>query len=410
MEDLVLRLEEFRQAKIREGHFLVTGARGIGKSIFTRAALSRFARSNGQAICITIDSRGIGYRPFLQRFAKQLAEEVIPRAEQGKRQDVLLWVRQLLLLATHPQITRSQAETTSRKYGVDAKVGADLLYKLEGRFSWEETRSLGTTIQTTLSVTDELLHSAICETLVRLEAEPWIIVVFFDDLDQAVGGESEAEVEALFRKILDLRPCISLVHFRTEVLVENVAREAGEKIEIPALDSEHLFEILQRRLQDATEEVRTQFPAESDASWEAVRRLARLNGNPFVFLQWVHGLLRTQRWPVGNDWNSEANLGRIVLESPLFTGVEPELLIRLMKVVDRFDSTQVLDKNTLLRKSLLADPSGSPENGANSLSSEEIDLLVRFHVLLPRVRFQPELGYRTQPVLNLLRPSVQKKL
>lgn len=407
LEDLVRRLDEFRQAKIREGHFLVTGARGIGKSIFTRAALDRFARANDQAICFSIDARGIGYRSFLQRFAEHLAEGLIPRSSHGKRNDLLLWAQQLLLLAKNPQITRSQVETTTKKYGADTRAGADLLFKLEGHFVWEETRSLGTTVQTTLTVSDELLFSAICATLERLKSEPWIVVVFFDDLDQALAGDSEAEVAALFRKVLDLRPCVSLVHFRTEALVENVGREAGEKIELPSLRSDHLFEILLRRFQDATEEVRVQFPPADDPSWAPVKRLAEINGNPFVFLQWVHGLLRTQRWPVSEGWNSEDNLGRIVRESPLFTGIEPALLLRLMVVVDRFHPTQAMDRNALLRGGPgMTITTPSPE----ALTQDEIDMLVRFGALLPRVRFQPELGYRTLPVLDLLRPSLQRKL
>lgn len=410
LEDLVARLEELRDAQIREAHFLIAGARGVGKSIFTQAALAKFQKKYpDQAICIRVDSRGLRYRPFLNKFADYLVEGVKPHAEKGKRTELLRWLDQLALLANQHQITRAQTETLGRKYGADATIGADLLYKLQSKLSWEETRSLGTTTQTTFLVTDELLHAAISATLERL-AQPdsrWLIVVFFDDLDQIADIDHEADVATLFRQVMDLRPCISLVHFRTEALIENVTREATERIQLDALKASTLFELLQRRLTGATETVRNQFPPNTD--WDAVKRLAERTGNPLVFLRWVHGLLRSQPWPPPPTWTDAKEIARLIAAEDPHNGADDELVRRLVEIVDRCDGGRigVTVRREDLMRGCASTEARPPKHG---LSEQEIDYLVKLQVLLPKHRYESTLGYCIKPVLDLLRPSVREKL
>lgn len=410
-DDLLHRLHEFREAGIRDAHVLITGARGVGKSIFTRVVLRDFEREGRDAvITVTVDGRGLRYRSFLKRFANNLADAIRPRAELGRRTVFQAWADHLSLLANNDQVTRGQTDTVTRKYGVDATASTDvLLYKLQGRFAWEETRSLGQTIQTTLTVTDDLLHAAIVATLERLTAKdsPWFVVVFLDDLDQAAPGDRENDIAPLFAKVLELRPCISLVHFRTEALVENVSREAAEKIDLRPLEPVVMIDLLHRRLDAATDAVRRQFPASTD--WSAVESLAKQTGTPLVFLKWVHGLLRTQDWPPTDLWKERAELLRLVFSADPFNGVEPELMQRLVDVVDRCDAgikDRAIRRDDLERGCLVTDrvPAGS------GLTPQEIEDLIKLNVLLPRHRLQPTLGFRLQPVLDLLRPSVREKL
>ncbi|MDI1434257.1 AAA family ATPase [Polyangium sorediatum] len=409
LDDLVRRLDELREAQLREAHFMITGARGVGKSIFTRAALARFEKKYpDQAVCLTVDSRGLRYRPFLNRLANRLVDEIKPRAEKFKRLGIARVLDQLALFANHSQISRAQTETVARRYGADATLGADLLLKLQSKLTWEETRSLGQTVQSSLTVTDELLHAAITATLERLDEDDsrWMVVVFFDDLDQALPTDHEEDVAMLFRHVLDLRPCVSLVHFRTEALVENVAREATEKIDLKPLTPEVLFELVRRRLEAATETVKKQFPVDTD--WSAVHRLAACTGNPLVFLRWVHGLMRSQLWPPSASWKDAGNLARLVFTADPFNGADPELVRRLAEIVDRCDGGR--PNATLLREDLLRGCAKTDPGKAPGMTEQEIDDLVKLQVLLPKHRFQPTLGYRMQPVLDLLRPSVRAKL
>jgi hypothetical protein len=406
---LVGYLEELWETGLREAHILVSGARGVGKSIFTRTALVRFEHAHpDQAVCITVDCRGFKYRPFLSNLALTLIGAIRPRMEATRRADLALWLDQLNLFATYAEITRAQTETLGRKYGADATIGGDLFFKLQGRFAWEETRSLGTTTQAKITVTDELLHDAIGETLAKLAAEksaPWFVVIFFDNMDQAVLTDSAEDVETLFRRVLSLRPSISIAHFRTEALVENVKREATEVIDVPALSPDTLFEVVRRRLEASVHVVQGQFPASTD--WTAIRGLASVTGNTLVFLRWVHGLLRTQSWPPAVGWTDAASLERIVRTSEPLAGADGELIHRLVRIVDRCDGglpNEVIGRENLVQGSA----GGSP--GPEHLTEQEVDLLVKLDILLPKHRYEPSLGYRIAPVLNILRPTVRKRL
>lgn len=410
IDDLVQRLEEHRAAKIREAYILITGARGVGKSIFTREALRRFERAHPeQAVCVRVDGRGERYRSFLNNVARYLVDALRPRAEKRARRDILFWLEQLSLFANNTQITRGQTDTVARRYGAEAQTGVDLLVKLQSKLSWEETRSLGSTLQGTLTVTDDLLHAAIVETLERLRQDdsPWLVVFFFDDLDQAILSDQEADAATLFRRVINLRPCISLVHFRTEALVENVDREATEKIDLGPLSPADLLNLVQRRLEAAPETVQQQFPPATD--WGAVQRLAARTGNPLVFLRWVHGLLRTQEWPPPPSWTQPDEITRLVFTVDPLNGVEPALVRRLVEIVDRCDGGRmnvIVRREDLVRGCSLTDPS-PPKQG---LTDQEIQDLVQLQILLPKHRFQPSLGYCVKPVLDLLRPSVRDRL
>jgi hypothetical protein len=420
LDRLVSSLEEQWETGLHEAHLLVSGARGVGKSIFTRTALVRFEHAHpDQAVCITVDCRGLKYRPFLSNLALALIGAVRPRVEAAKRTDLALWLDQLNLFATYADITRAQTETIGRKYGVDATVGAELFYKLQSRFAWEETRSLGTTTQTKVTVTDELLHDAIGETLKRLAAEtnaPWFVVVFFDNMDQAVLTDSAEDVETLFRRVLSLRPCLSIVHFRTETMVENVKREATEVIDVPALSPDTLLEIVRRRLEASVHDVQAQF---READWTAIRALSSVTGNALVFLRWVYGLLRTQSWPPAADWTDVAALEHIVRTSEPLAGADSELIHRMVRIVDHCDGGApevVVLREHLVQGSTSATMGALPPNArgqpaaSERLTDQEVDLLVKLSILLPKHRYEPALGYRIAPVLNILRPTVRRRL
>lgn len=408
-EDLVRRLDELREADIRDAYVLITGARGVGKSIFTRAAIAEFEDNHpDHIVAIVVDGRGLGYRSFLSRFAEQLAERLTEGPELATGEHLGRWLAQLMLLSRSSQITKSQSDAVERRYGVAATVGNDLLLKLQGKFSWEEKHSIGATEQTTLTVTDELLHAALNATLQRLadDESGWFVVVFFDDMDQAATTEAEEQVATLFRSVLDISPCVSLVHFRTETLIENVAREATEKIDLRPLDEDVLFEMLQRRLQAAPRAVRDQFPPDTD--WTAAKRLAHCTGNPWVYLKWVHGLLRSQPWPPPEGWTDAAQIQKLVFTSDPLNGAEPDLINCLVTAVEQCDGGR--GDAVVRREDLLRGGSALNFRPECALSEEQIEDLVRLNVLLPKHRFQPSLGYRMQPILDLLRPSVQAKL
>jgi Cdc6-like AAA superfamily ATPase len=405
LAELVARLNDYREAGKHDANVIISGARGVGKSIFTRKAIHQFAKEHpNQVVCVTIDARGQQYRPVLNSVATQLVEQLQKAAANGPAYDYPLWLDQLALLASANQITLAQVQTIARKHGVEAgaSAGSELLGKLSFKAAWEETRSLGMTTSSVLVVTDDLLHAAIVATLERLEQSRWFVVIFFDDLDQTVAGDAEADVVQLHSRVLALRPSLSLIHFRTEAMIENVRREATEMIDLKPLKAETLFEIVQRRLVAAPEAVRKQFPSAND--WGAVRQLTKKTGNPLVLLRWTHALLRVHGWPPPSDWDQPGKLQEIVAKADLLPGTDVELVRRLVDIVDRcapMGTLRAVSREDLARGCLATDAG----KGALGLTSDEIDDLLKLEVILPVQRFQPKAGYRVQPVLDLLRPS-----
>jgi GTPase SAR1 family protein len=403
-ERLVRKLQDHLEGGYREARLLVVGPRGVGKSILTHAALRELERrSHGVAVCVTVDSRGLRYRPFLNLVARALVEGLRPKAAQGRRESLLLWLDQLALLASGGQVTEAQTETVGRRYGVEAAAEGGLLWKLASRFTWEEQRSLGTTVQRTLTVTDDLLQGAIVATLELLRDEdlPWYVVLFFNDLDQAVIGDQASDAEELYRKVMDLRPCISIAHYRSEVHLESVTRGVEYTLDLRPLDPATLVAIRQRRLAAAPDRVRTQFPPGTD--WSAPDALARCTGIPLVYLRWLMGLLDEEGLPPRPGWTELPRLDRIVRAADFLGGVDSDLLARLVGVMERCDGG---DPEVQVGRDDLARGTRAPDSApAVGLSDQDIEDLVRMRVLVPRHRYLPSQGLRVQPFADLLRPS-----
>jgi hypothetical protein len=69
-----------------------------------------------------------------------------------------------------------------------------------------------------------------------LAKSPWFVVVFYDDLDQALADTGGDEILAVFRRVLDIRPCVAWVHVRTECCVENLSRKPVKLLKVATVD------------------------------------------------------------------------------------------------------------------------------------------------------------------------------
>jgi len=404
-EELRFILNDLLHTGLVEARVLVTGRRGVGKSIFTRKVFEQISADRpNKVIPISVDARGIGFRHFLDELGRTLCA-CVPRFLPDDRV-VQAWLDELALLANHHQITRSQADTVARKYGVFSEVGAALFAALKARFTWEETRTAGRTEAVTQQVTDELLRAGIEATLGMIAERGFTVLLFLDDLDQAATPDPERAKETL-KHLLDLRPCISLVHLRTESLFEDVRREITQRVELTGLPPERLWQMIEVRLGIAASETQ----ARVRANKAEIMRLARGTDNPYVFLRWVNGLLRTFGCPAPADWHTQASLERIALHE--MRALEPELIRRLATVVDRC-ATVAGDGSCrhadLLRGGSALDPTTATLGPADKLSDEAIAYLKRQEILVPVNRFDAEPAYRLDPVLDLVRPSVAARI
>lgn len=404
-------LDNHLQYKTRNGHILVTGDRGVGKSIFCRHVARAFATSNpNDVLLVSVDARGIGQREFLQTFATLLVGEA--RAGMARRDHEVVrleeWLRTLSELATNDRVVRREAATTGREYGAGTEAGGTLFGVLtaKGSVSWKEKREQGQVQELWLDVTDSVLRSACKEMLSRLADERWMVVVLFDDLDQARDVENADAGKNAVRSLMDLCPCIQVVHLRDEAVHRDIRREHNEWVPLEPLQVDGLEKILRKRLVSALAPEKAAFA--TVAGWAPLRALATVTGNPYVLLRWAHALQDQHTWPPPDEWKSPEGLLRIARQAATAPGVSDELLRRLAGVVDRcgrLGGSPHFQRADLQRGCRDVDTSPAP-----SLTADEVALLERVELLLPVDRYEPTGPLRMDPTLELLLPSVGERL
>jgi hypothetical protein len=398
-------LTEYIDLQQKNQRLLITGDRGVGKSILTRNVLAEFVnRRPAQVARVLVNGRGAGYRSFLKELARGLAEAIRPLAAVEKRQDVLAWLDELLLVVNNAQITRGQTTTVATKYGLSA--AASLFEKLKAHFSWEETRSLAQTQQQVINVSDDFLHAAIAGTLELVGSVPaWVVVIFYDDLDQAFDVGDPRSVDSSIQRILELQPCVAIAHIRTEALTETVRRVIDEQLELKVLPPPELVAILRNRIQKAPAAARE---ALSGTFFEPFEHLAGIvpTPTPLAFLRWVHAMLRLWEATPPSDWTSPARLREIAMEATPTGGTPSGLIEELARLVD---ICQIEARGCQWEDLVRGCPSTHPVRSTPALSEQDLNALIERGLLIRRDKaLQPT--YRLEPTLELLRPSVAKSL
>lgn len=407
-------LEDLLRSHARRYRLVIFGDRGIGKSILTSVASQNFAaRYPNRVVRVEVNGRMIGFRQFLKALAGGLVEQTRPllSGQEGKETNLARWLDELALLAHNDQVSEGQIRSLTTKYGIGAQAGGSLFDLLtgSGSFTWDQTRQQSSTTNRVKNVNDDVLHDALKATLQKIHDETALtVLVFFDDLDQALTSDDQERTKQALKRILDVDPCVGLVHMRTEMLFDDLRREMDDQIDIHPLSESGLLAVIEKRLDAATTQDKTRF-RHADVQ-TALHRLTRATGNPLVFLRWVQGFLRTRHWPPSSEtsWSTEAVLLEVASRASIAAGVEDELLARLAFIVDRCvpRGQQEVQKRDLLDGRLKTD---SCDDGRR-ITADEFALLVRTGMLIPKDRFREEAGYRMDPVLDLLRPSVAARL
>lgn len=387
-------LLEFIRFGDRSARLLVSGDRGVGKSILTHWVLAELDRREGlppsapPIVTVVVEGRSLRYRSALKEMARQLADALARR----NHTPLARRLAELRLLANNDRITRGHLDEISANFGIGATAENSLIFKLSGRMSWTKTKKQSTRVELQQDIDDDLLHAAIQETLEHVAATTdWAIVVFYDDLDQL--SDQPDHLEEAFKHFLALQPCLAILHLRSEWLPANLRREVDDEISLRELDAEALLDLVRHRHDLAglgTEGL------QAEAIWQAFDRLARLTGNPYVYLRWCHGLLKSQPYPPGPDWSTPAGLFELTRRGAITGGNESNLR-RLAKVVDLADSPD----GWLTHDQLV---------GNGRLSAPEFAEHLRAGMLIPRSHYDSATRFRLDPLLELLRPSVAQRV
>jgi hypothetical protein len=179
-------------------------------------------------------------------------------------------------------------------------------------------------------VTADLLHRGLREVLEHVTK--WtdlLVVVLFDDLDQMRADDLKTAV----RNVLDITHCVRLVHLRREALLDDVVREMDLSLEVPPLDCDALWEMIERRLESAPAFDRELYQRQEVR--DAVNTLCRATGSPLVLLRWLTAFALENAFTDAEipRWHARERLERVV-RSATNNGARPALLKGIAAALD----------------------------------------------------------------------------
>ena len=308
---------------------LIRGQRGVGKSMIARKIVGEVAQTwhllIAEADCAMI---GVGPEAVLRSLARTLADEAskhaldenvrrgaelvsrIAAATKVKARDVRTWSQQLKIAIT---ATSKLYDTIAFEFGMTRAAGRSK----EVEESFERTVDAAF-LQELISV---FLHDC-----ARAEQK---IVLFVDNLDQAVNPERKEDVEQvvdLARFLFGLRDGVVLMTLRTEFVSRDLHKLYSYSLELAPMNADGLCEVATARVQSAGPRQRK---ALEEAKFDAVARtLSGWTGNPWGLLTWLQQLDYTK---VDVSSADPAVLRGALLDSmrALFPGLREEELPKL---------------------------------------------------------------------------------
>lgn len=406
--ELFVDREEFRQylyevlqdallSERRQARFVIYGEKGVGKTILTRWVLQRLKAELGDGFyLVQVEGRGANPLDFLRELASKLVAAGLsaPHVTPDRRRTLHM----LGALATNEQITEALTDSVVRTHGGQVGVDLPILGGLvaRGAATWTDARQVGQAITRSMRVDVALLRSAILETLARLRSDGIPVVVFFNDLDQAVGRANAEEVRQILGGLVAVEDCIQVVNIRTEVLYDDLRRES-ELLGLDPLPVEALLDLYRRRVEtEASEAKRSRLLLPEVLS--NADRLARVNGNAFAFLTWMRDLCRLPGDGAGN-LNEDAVLD--MLTGRTLPPAEIELMRRAAARLDRAGP----DQRWITRDAL-----ETPDGDVGALAAADVDRLVQRGLLVVEDLFAANLRVGLEPMMDLFRPSVRARL
>jgi hypothetical protein len=413
-ERLKRRLRDWIHYRKSDGLLLIRGERGIGKSIFGRSVLQDIACEFPKRVLpVVVNERFVGDRSSLRKLAQALATEARDALERaGRAEEITRWVQPLLELIFADRISLGVKTGQSLERSEGGEHSISLLQALSSK-GFVHTRSqtnLGLEVGTSLDVTPELLKQAVIALLEHLK-DSFTVIIFFDDLDQAANMDNMERARATVEGVLELTPCIALLHLRTEISLPDVQREAPNGILLDLLPPAELLRLVKHRLEHTNNSEAAQrdrkLMASTPGAWVPFEAFLAATGNPYIYLRWMSAVIDSSpQWPPPESWWTEDHLRTLAVDSTLGQPLPAELALRLGRLIDHLGRSVGLSEKDLLQGGSTLE--NRPHAG--HLTPAELDQLKRHDYLRPMDRFDPGPGLCLNPALELLRPSVQKKV
>ncbi|MGB9872998.1 MAG: AAA family ATPase, partial [Anaerolineae bacterium] len=291
-------LSAFLEAPGGRQRLLVTGERGIGKSIGVRAAIARLEEERRDFFPLMIDAHlCTSMRHLLVTVAETLSNQVRERFPQDR--DLHREASHLSDMLRPDQTTRGEFHRRGREIENDVETDFGLLGFIKARLGIRGSLSSerGTEETATIPIDDSFRIQLLTEVLLGVARQKKRVpLLFIDNLDQI--GEPE-RVDETLRYLLRLEGLPVVITVRSEFVSADLLREHREPLRFGPLQPRDLMSILERRLEvdcrDAEELRRA-------GLYTIARGLTRATGNPLAFLRWLeylcwHTPLRRRAYP-----------------------------------------------------------------------------------------------------------------
>lgn len=289
LEDIVETLKSYlAPGGAGAARVLVRGARGVGKSILTRKAISVVVAELGPLyVCVDGAHAGYGADAFLRRFAQELAREVV---ENATDEELKKGAEMLRRVAGATKVTEREVSQWSRSLKFGTSVKHNFINAVHFEFGLERgaTRTATTEHVYERVVDEQLLHPLIREFVADCQRAGATLLLFLDNLDQVGYGEFDEDVRKvtnLTRLVLDIDRCVVVANLRSEFVSADLARHTTNEIHVPGMSAAEVVKVVNRRIELATATVREELEAAGFPVMLGI--LAGWTDNAWAMLNWL---------------------------------------------------------------------------------------------------------------------------
>lgn len=352
--------------------FCITGEKGVGKSILTRAALRDVRKDHSDhTLFLEIDCRKL-----------RSAREVIAEVAQGVV-EALIEMRPILPQATEELVSTARVLSTVARFdevelkelhehlvqyksAVGLKTERSLLSSLNMSFQISLERSVKTVKDLTgkVRLDEHRLGKALCALFHDVCASGLDIVLWLDNIDELQHsyrtGEDRARVRLHVEALLGLCDApIALVLAMRSYYSGILPRQLGNRRILRPLPEAELLNIAHRRLQRESEDAQKAM-LEADCK-EMIRELAQVAPTPLAFITWLkflfeEGMLVPAEITPGLERYLEAyyaNLSVPTLRRVVKAFEEPHQPVPRQKLLDACEGNEALFAQLQNRQAVL---------------------------------------------------------
>ncbi|MGQ9595711.1 MAG: AAA family ATPase [Anaerolineae bacterium] len=279
-------LGAFLDTSGRRRCLLVTGERGIGKSIGVRAAIARLEETRRDFFTLAIPGdQCTTVRHLLITIAETFAQQV--RTFFSDDKDLLKEASHLPDLLRTGEMTRGEFYRRGKEIELSTETDYGLVGFIKARLGVKGSLSdeRGTDESSTIPVDDDFRARMLAAMLVRVaqkkNRQPLLLV---DNLDQIMERD---RVEEFMRYVSRLGTLPVVITIRSEFVSADVLREHPQPLRFGPLKPKQLMDILERRLEEDCPDTQA---LKEGGLFRVAERLAEVTGNPLAFLRWLRYL------------------------------------------------------------------------------------------------------------------------